>query len=231
MRGYIDVWWVGQEGELQLFLAHTLRKHQVWKKCSIRLFAVAYVGDDQLAIRAQMEMYIRLMRIEVEKIIVVAIDVESTSDDFGFDGQTMPGTARLRETIMSEMIAGDRKKGDCSLLADYETSDVVEPFMKSYITDAAESSLPREDRRDLFLQARTTTQLKAQIQEHSSGFDTALVILTLPSPNLNTTEQLSRTKKARMYMELIEYLTYSVDRCLLVQASASKGQNILSIFA
>ena len=44
----IDIWWIIHDGGLIILLGWLLKQNPVWKKCRLRLFAVADVDDNSI---------------------------------------------------------------------------------------------------------------------------------------------------------------------------------------
>ena len=44
----IDLWWVVHDGGMMLLLAHLIKQHKTWRKCKLRIFTVAQVGDPEM---------------------------------------------------------------------------------------------------------------------------------------------------------------------------------------
>ncbi|KJE93459.1 solute carrier family 12 [Capsaspora owczarzaki ATCC 30864] len=77
MTGTIDIWWIVQEGGLLLLIGHLLAKHKVWRKCRLRLFTVAELSDNSMAIEEQLRNMLDQLRIAAEVKVI-----EMTREDF-----------------------------------------------------------------------------------------------------------------------------------------------------
>ncbi|KAI9138310.1 amino acid permease-domain-containing protein [Paraphysoderma sedebokerense] len=80
LSGTIDIWWIINDGPLILLLAFILRQHQVWKNCSVRLFASAHVTDNVVEMELELRKYLALLRIEVDEIIIITLDMSDILD-------------------------------------------------------------------------------------------------------------------------------------------------------
>ena len=46
-RGYIDVWWIVQDGGLLLLIPFLLLQNRVWRSCRLRIFTIAEIEDNR----------------------------------------------------------------------------------------------------------------------------------------------------------------------------------------
>jgi hypothetical protein len=70
-------------------------------------------------------------------------------------------------------------------------------FIQSWVHDVR--ILPDIQRRDLFMKAHTAMQIKKILSSHSSGDGTDLVILNLPTPDVQSQDHdLSRTERSSL---------------------------------
>ncbi|KAJ3300552.1 hypothetical protein HK104_010494 [Borealophlyctis nickersoniae] len=214
VNGSIDVWWIVQEGQLQLLLAYILQQHFVWKNCDIRLFTVANTSDDVTAIENELRLYLRLMHIPVSFLEVVALQViqprmqgslmrSPTPDE---SGQVLAGVLQQEldeedHTLQQRRCAGEEpgpsNNGSQSVAGEPRSNNRAHSssFVKTWIHDVHD--LPNIQRRDLFLKAHTVATLKREIDARSATRHTALVILNLPAPEVDTNlEGLSNRMRA-----------------------------------
>lgn len=49
MHGHLDIWWVVADGGIMLLLPWLLQKHDVWRHCKLRLFAIIDADMDDPA--------------------------------------------------------------------------------------------------------------------------------------------------------------------------------------
>lgn len=87
LSGTIDIWWIIHDGGMLILLSFLLKQHKVWKRCKIRIFTVAHVGDNSVHIKQQLESYLYEIRIEAEVFVeemvnsdISAYEVERTLD-------------------------------------------------------------------------------------------------------------------------------------------------------
>lgn len=195
MDGSIDVWWIVQDGQLLLLLAYILQRHRTWKKCSIRLFAVASEGDDIESIETELDMYLTLMRINVDSISVIPISRPSglgTTAGSSSTSTPMPReerrrVSRMRESVMADVLTREMNENvprteDATSGKRRQLPPETASFVKTWIHDV--ENLSAIDRRDFFLKAHTAAQLKREIDRYSAY--ASLVILNLPSPEVDS---------------------------------------------
>jgi solute carrier family 12 (sodium/potassium/chloride transporter), member 2 len=48
-EGFIDVWWLFDDGGLTILLPYLLVQHKLWKKCKLRIFIQSNKADSQLS--------------------------------------------------------------------------------------------------------------------------------------------------------------------------------------
>jgi len=75
LRGYLDIYWVVSDGGIQLLIPILLRKHTVWRKTKVRLFAVAdEKNDDHVGMRQDLIKYCEEHRIQNIEVHILALD-------------------------------------------------------------------------------------------------------------------------------------------------------------
>ncbi|KAJ3027139.1 hypothetical protein HK097_006236, partial [Rhizophlyctis rosea] len=193
--GFIDVWWIVQEGQLQLLIAYILQQHHVWRGCQIRLFTIACATDDPVAIEHELKHYLSAMRIHVavlEIVTVTVLDPEALGPV-----PTDPGPVEevnwltsVRESMLVQALkkdfenealglgSGDREGDEGVVDERYDSSTFVRTWLHTT------SALPLVHRRELFLKAHTVATLKREIDKRSGGEETELVLMNLPVMDL-----------------------------------------------
>ena len=43
LEGHMDVWWIVHDGGMMILLLFLLKQHKVWRRCKLRIFAVARI--------------------------------------------------------------------------------------------------------------------------------------------------------------------------------------------
>ncbi|KAJ3025960.1 hypothetical protein HDV00_012290, partial [Rhizophlyctis rosea] len=199
--GFLDVWWIVQEGQLQLLIAWILKQHHVWRGCQIRLFSIACASEDPVQVESELRLYLSVMRIPVAVVEVVTIDVL----DPGMLGpvpvdptpeEDLRRLMRSRESLLAQALKTDFER-EASELGGGDGVDGVNgahgiqsnganahnsTFIHTWLHTT--SHLPTPHRRELFLKAHTVARLKREIDKRSSGEDVELVLMNLPVMDL-----------------------------------------------
>ena len=63
MTGTIDIWWVLHDGGLLILLAFLLKQNKVWRRCKLRLFAVAQETDNSVKMKEDLLKFVYDLRI------------------------------------------------------------------------------------------------------------------------------------------------------------------------
>ncbi|XP_042747893.1 solute carrier family 12 member 6-like, partial [Lagopus leucura] len=66
----LDVWWVVGDGRLLTLLPLLLRQHPSWRGCPVRLFTVALLEDNSVALRRLLESFARRLRLPASTEVV-----------------------------------------------------------------------------------------------------------------------------------------------------------------
>lgn len=64
-QGFVDIWWVVQEGGLLLLVGHLLRQHRTYRSCTLRVFTVAQHSCNPAAVALGLRRLLRNLRIQV----------------------------------------------------------------------------------------------------------------------------------------------------------------------
>ncbi|KAJ3385796.1 hypothetical protein HDU92_002848 [Lobulomyces angularis] len=62
--GTIDVYWVCHDGGILTLFSHLLRKQSVWKNCKLRIFALAQMTDNSVAMKENLIQSLKQLRID-----------------------------------------------------------------------------------------------------------------------------------------------------------------------
>jgi len=68
--GYLDIWWIVQDGGLMLLMTFLLKQHKVWKKCNLRLFTVAQITDNSIQIKNDLVQLMYNLRLTAEVHVI-----------------------------------------------------------------------------------------------------------------------------------------------------------------
>lgn len=74
--GSLDVWWVVGDGRLLTLLPLLLRQHPAWRGCPLRLFAVALLEDNSLALGRLLQAFAQRLRLPARTEVVELHDSE-----------------------------------------------------------------------------------------------------------------------------------------------------------
>ncbi|KAJ3088209.1 hypothetical protein HK102_009300 [Quaeritorhiza haematococci] len=64
--GTIDVYWIMHDGGILTLLPHLLRKHSIWRRCKLRIFAIAQLTDNSVAMKENLQRSLQHLRIDAE---------------------------------------------------------------------------------------------------------------------------------------------------------------------
>ena len=85
-KGFIDVWWLYDDGGLTLLLPYLLSTRKQWKGCKLRVFALANKKDELDTEQRNMAALLSKFRIDFSDVIVISDIVkppkESTKKEF-----------------------------------------------------------------------------------------------------------------------------------------------------
>ena len=73
LGGFIDIWWIVNDGGLLMLLPHLLKQHRTWKACQLRIFTVAQQDHDPDQMRQSLAKFLYHLRIEAKVDIVVMV--------------------------------------------------------------------------------------------------------------------------------------------------------------
>ncbi|EJW81626.1 hypothetical protein WUBG_07463, partial [Wuchereria bancrofti] len=70
LTGYIDIWWILLDGDLLMLTAFLLKQHKIWRGCKLRIFAIAEIPGKNVELKAMLQKYIYMLRIDATVFIV-----------------------------------------------------------------------------------------------------------------------------------------------------------------
>lgn len=76
LGGFIDIWWIVNDGGLLMLLPHLLKQHRTWKSCRLRIFTVAQPTDNSMQMREDLRKFLYHLRIEAQVDIVEMVSRE-----------------------------------------------------------------------------------------------------------------------------------------------------------
>ncbi|KAJ1375092.1 hypothetical protein KIN20_038336 [Parelaphostrongylus tenuis] len=82
LTGFIDVYWIVQDGGLCLLMAYLLKQHKVWRGCKLRIIAIAQESDNNLKMQSELQKYVYQLRIDAKILIVELADPEISKNAF-----------------------------------------------------------------------------------------------------------------------------------------------------
>ncbi|KAJ3325822.1 hypothetical protein HDU76_013064 [Blyttiomyces sp. JEL0837] len=90
--GTVDVYWIVHDGGILTLLAHLLTKHAVWRKCRLRIFAIAAPEDNSVQMK-------RNLKVTLERLRIDAVSDVLEFGDHDLDPFVRERTLRMRERI------------------------------------------------------------------------------------------------------------------------------------
>uniref|UniRef100_A0A183URV3 K+/Cl-Cotransporter n=1 Tax=Toxocara canis TaxID=6265 RepID=A0A183URV3_TOXCA len=83
LAGYVDVYWIVQDGGLCILISYLLRQHKVWRGCKLRVIAIAQEKDNNLKMEAELKQYVVYqLRIRATILVVDLADPEISKTAF-----------------------------------------------------------------------------------------------------------------------------------------------------
>ncbi|RUS33756.1 hypothetical protein BC938DRAFT_484097 [Jimgerdemannia flammicorona] len=120
VRGTLDIWWIGRDGQLLLLIATLLHQHPTYRECKIRLFSMGRVGEDLKELEKRIRVHLSLMRIRVD-------EVKSVPIQFAEPAPLSPVERLAEEALTHELEAETMEqytfhRGDERLLNQFQTA-------------------------------------------------------------------------------------------------------------
>ncbi|KAI3648409.1 hypothetical protein MP228_006263 [Amoeboaphelidium protococcarum] len=72
-QGFIDIYWIEQDADQLLKVAHILSRHSSWSGCSVRLFAVCDIGCNYEESHSMIRNFLKLKRFDIREVILVPV--------------------------------------------------------------------------------------------------------------------------------------------------------------
>ena len=179
----------------------------------MRLFTVAEITDNSLAIERELKEHLLYLRIDAE-VTVVELEAED------FDPFAYQWTVTAQDANNMKMRRMSTHKDMLAMLPNtIDNLECVKPHTSRFLTRTVSSRSAEVKRENFFGKVNDAANLKKVIESHSST--AALAILNLPVPG---DEALS---EPNLYMDLIEMITENIPRSLLLHGN---GRQVISIY-
>ncbi|XP_054160523.1 solute carrier family 12 member 1-like [Oppia nitens] len=207
-KGFIDVWWLYDDGGLTLLLPYLLSTRKQWKGCKLRVFALANKKDELDTEQRNMATLLSKFRIGYSDVIVIA-DIhkppqESTIREF----DALISKWRVKESSDNTTNNCDPNTGDHNNTND---SDSNRSSNQLVITEDEVIALKDKNKRHMRLR-----ELLCQYSRQSS-----LIVMTLPMPRKGTCS-------APMYMSWLELLTQDMPPFMFIRGDQT---NVLTFYS
>ncbi|TMS35862.1 hypothetical protein L596_003163 [Steinernema carpocapsae] len=238
--GTIDIWWIVQDGGILMLIAFLLKQHKVWKGCQLRIYAVAQHVDGGDYLKAELQKYIYMLRIDATVFIVDMIDPDVSEDAvqrtlrmeqktknklFGMSKSNSAtftngafsndDTVNSRSGLQSNDSTCDRVSDDITV----ETSFIQDAYEKFETESMApdEPSVEGVDKKKI-KKMNAAMRLNQVIHEYST--ESQLILLSLPKP--------PKTRRLLVdnYIAYVDALTENFHRVLLIGGS---GKEVITI--
>ncbi|CAJ0584828.1 unnamed protein product, partial [Mesorhabditis spiculigera] len=82
LHGYIDVYWIVQDGGLCLLVAYLLKLNKIWRGCKLRIIAIAQESDNNTRMQQDLQKYVYQLRIDAKILIVELADPQISKNAF-----------------------------------------------------------------------------------------------------------------------------------------------------
>ncbi|CAJ0931424.1 unnamed protein product, partial [Mesorhabditis belari] len=244
LHGFIDVYWIVQDGGLCLLIAYLLKLNKVWRGCKLRIVAIAQESDNNTKMQQELQKYVYQLRIDAKILIVELADPEISKNAFERTllmeertkfmqkMQQQRSIQRGEGQLLSPLARPEkRQKSDTKGSGDeLETEDSGEEEKKQEENDSVPELTDQEKKQDVKKKMRaldrnkvhkmhTAVRLNELILEHSKN-DSQLVLLNLPKPPLGK-EGLDD------YIHYLEVLSDKLERVIFVRGTGS-GKEVLT---
>ncbi|KAK6056279.1 amino acid permease [Cooperia oncophora] len=240
LTGFIDVYWIVQDGGLCLLIAYLLKQHKVWRGCKLRIIAIAQENDNNLKMQTELQQYVYQLRIDAKILIVELADPEISKNAFErtllMEERTMvlkqmqesrggnnapareisPLVTAERKTAVSATKSGEGN-GDTNTGAGNDVHTDKSPDEEHTNDDSKKEKSKKEkllalDRTKVH-KMHTAVRLNELIVEHS--LNSQLVLLNLPKP--------PRGKEGLDdYIHYLEVLSDKINRVIFVRGTGKE---------
>nr|CDJ93121.1 Amino acid permease-associated region domain containing protein [Haemonchus contortus] len=239
LTGFIDVYWIVQDGGLCLLIAYLLKQHKVWRGCKLRIIAIAQENDNNLKMQTELQQYVYQLRIDAKILIVELADPEISKNAFErtllMEERTMvlkqmqearSGGNALRE--ISPLVTAERKTGVSAKKSAESTEDTncatgndihkEKAHEEESVTDDQKKEKTMKEKllaldRTKVHKMHTAVRLNELIIEHS--LNSQLVLLNLPKPPRGR-EGLDD------YIHYLEVLSDKINRVIFVRGTGKE---------
>lgn len=200
------------DGGILTVLPYLLQKSRIWKKCRLRIFAVAQMEDNSIAMQRDLEGLLARYRINAEA---------HTVELGGNDVSEFVYEKTLRMQRRDELLQKMQVKGsltDLMIQSPTSTQQTKRPY--DGVTGEGWLRLethPLHRNKEKIDFMTTSVKLNITIKQESSS--AALIFLSLPPP--------SPLQSSSDYMEYLDALTADLPRVMLVKGS---GAEIVSAY-
>ncbi|KAL7753304.1 hypothetical protein RI367_001079 [Sorochytrium milnesiophthora] len=202
-RGSIDIYWIVHDGGILTILPFLLKKHTVWRRCRMRIFAVAQLTDNSVLMKQQLVDSLRHLRIDAESDVVELGDYDIS--EFAYE-RTM--LLHERQQLMQRLKKNAGNGSNPSLHS-------LHPLSRRPSFAPMPAQDPAVKRKIEFM--NTSVKLNQIMTERSFASD--LIFCNLPAPTAEQT--------ALDYVEYLNVLCADLKRVVLVKGS---GMEVVSKF-
>ena len=213
--GYIDIWWILHDGGLLMLIPYLLKRHRVWKTCTLRLFTVVGESTNSLEVQRNLMEYMNQLRIQAEVVVIEmsSTDISELVSQRTLDmvtGRQLLEKANLQKPGMTMLLRQSSTSPGLSdifkNLPDYDPDTIVGYKSETTATKPEEIDAERMEH---------AIRLREKVMEHSSK--AALVVMNLPR---------AKGVLPTDFMEYVEVLTEGLDNVLLIRGS---GQEVVTV--
>ncbi|VDM58947.1 unnamed protein product [Angiostrongylus costaricensis] len=204
MSGFMDVYWIVQDGGLCLLMAYLLKQHKVWRGCKLRIIAIAQESDNNLKMQSELQQYVYQLRIDAKILIVELADPEISKN--AFERTLLMEERTMLNKQMQESRSGNNPLSFSQSPEDDSASDEVkkEKTMKEKLLALDRTKVHK---------MHTAVRLNELIIEHS--INSQLVLLNLPKP--------PRGKDGLDdYIHYLEVLSDKINRVIFVRGTGNE---------
>ena len=126
-HGFIDVYWIRHDGGMLSILPHLLKKHFVWRKCKLRIFALAELADNSVEIGKNLKDALEELRIDAFSEVIEIGD--SDISEFTYE-KTMQLQERQEYLKKIKHDMKRHRKNSLHLFLRDEKSHLLSPLVK-----------------------------------------------------------------------------------------------------
>eukprot|EP00486_Rosalina_sp_Unknown_P015562 CAMPEP_0201595232 /NCGR_PEP_ID=MMETSP0190_2-20130828/192300_1 /ASSEMBLY_ACC=CAM_ASM_000263 /TAXON_ID=37353 /ORGANISM="Rosalina sp." /LENGTH=534 /DNA_ID=CAMNT_0048055141 /DNA_START=763 /DNA_END=2370 /DNA_ORIENTATION=- len=99
-NGFIDIWWLYDDGGLTVLIPYLLKSHSLWKDCKLRVMAITNLG-----ISEQTELVALMSKLRIDAEVIEVKDNNNNYDGFG-------GKIEIKTENGTTKISGNANNGD-----------------------------------------------------------------------------------------------------------------------